>query len=126
VKPRTYGPFPYSPIIHRPRLEWPNGAHIAFWIIPNIEFFALHEPIPAATGTGGTSAPAPDVSNWAIRDYGNRVGVFRVMEVLDRLRYSRHGGAQQRPLRPASRDHRGRTEAQLGMDGAQREQFATP
>ena len=29
MKPRSYGPFPYSPIIDRPRLEWPGGAHVA-------------------------------------------------------------------------------------------------
>ena len=31
MKPRSYGPFPYSPIIDRPRLEWPDGAmgHLA-------------------------------------------------------------------------------------------------
>ena len=41
MKPQSYGPFPYSPIISRPRLEWPNGAHVALWIIPNIEYFSL-------------------------------------------------------------------------------------
>ncbi len=84
MKPSAYGPFPYSPIIHRPRLEWPNGARVALWVIPNIEFFALHEPIPVATGMGGASPPPPDITNWAIRDYGNRIGVFRVMDTLDR------------------------------------------
>jgi allantoinase len=84
VKPGVYGPFPYSPIIHRPRLTWPNGAHVALWIIPNIEFFALNEKIPPGTGTGGGASPAPDIPSWSARDYGNRVGVFRLMEVLDR------------------------------------------
>ena len=49
---------------------------------PNIEFFALDEKVPA--GSGGTGAPVPDVPTWSSRDYGNRVGVFRLMEVLDR------------------------------------------
>jgi allantoinase len=82
MKPSTYGPFPYSPIIHRPRLEWPNGAQVALWVIPNIEFFSLQEKVPA--GSGGTGAPVPDVPTWSVRDYGNRVGVFRLMEVMDR------------------------------------------
>jgi peptidoglycan/xylan/chitin deacetylase (PgdA/CDA1 family) len=82
MKPSIYGPFPYSPIIHRPKLEWPNGARVALWIIPNIEFFSLMEKVPAAAG--GTGAPVPDVTPWAIRDYGNRVGVFRLMEVMKR------------------------------------------
>ena len=29
MKPAPYGPFPYSPIIHRPPLKWPGGAHVA-------------------------------------------------------------------------------------------------
>ena len=82
MKPAPYGPFPYSPIIHRPRLVWPDGAHVALWIIPNIEFFSLAEKIHA--GSGGLGTPVPDIPSWSARDYGNRVGVFRLMQVLDR------------------------------------------
>ncbi|HZT50682.1 MAG TPA: polysaccharide deacetylase family protein [Stellaceae bacterium] len=82
MKPGAYGPFPYSPIIRRPRLQWPNGARLALWIIPNIEFFALDEQVPAAAG--GSGVKAPDVPTWAVRDYGNRVGVFRLMQVMER------------------------------------------
>lgn len=81
MKPRRYGPFPYSPMIRRPECRWPNGARVAVWIIPNIEFFALDEQVPAAAGGGGH---VPDIPSWTVRDYGNRVGVFRLMEVMDR------------------------------------------
>jgi len=80
MKPRAYGPFPYSPIIRRPRLTWPDGARVALWVIPNIQFFSLEER-PAGYGA---SARIPDVVMWSERDYGNRVGVWRLMEVLDR------------------------------------------
>ena len=80
MKPRAYGPFPYSPIIRRPKLTWPNGARVALWVIPNIEFFSLEER-PAGYGA---AARIPDVVMWSDRDYGNRVGVWRLMEVLDR------------------------------------------
>lgn len=79
MKPATYGPFPYSPIIRRPRLAWPNDARVALWVIPNIEFFSLEER-PGGYGAG----KIPDVPMWAARDYGNRVGVFRLMKVLER------------------------------------------
>ena len=82
MKPAPYGPFPYSPIIQRPRLTWPDGAQLALWVIPNIEFFSLMEKVPA--GAGGPGTPVPDIPSWSARDYGNRVGVFRLMEVLDR------------------------------------------
>ncbi|HWN49214.1 MAG TPA: polysaccharide deacetylase family protein [Xanthobacteraceae bacterium] len=80
MKPRAYGPFPYSPIIRRPKLTWPNGARVALWVIPNIEYFSLEE---RPGGYGGTGK-IPDVVMWSERDYGNRVGVWRLMEVLDR------------------------------------------
>jgi len=79
MKPRAYGPFEYSPIIHRRKLQWPKGARLALWVIPNIEFFSLAERIPASP-----TGKLPDVPTWAARDYGNRVGVFRFMEVFDR------------------------------------------
>src|SRR5438045_8674246 len=81
MKPAHYGPFPYSPIIARPRLTWPDGAQVALWVIPNIEFFSLMEKVPA--GSGGPGTPVPDIPSWSARDYGNRVGVFRLMEALD-------------------------------------------
>lgn len=77
VDPQITGPFPYSPIIHRKKLTWPGQARVALWVIPNIEVFSLNERMPAGTGN------IPDVYNWAARDYGARVGIWRMMEVLD-------------------------------------------
>ena len=81
MKPSAYGPFPYRPINRRPNFRFPNGARVAIWIIPNIEFFALTDMIPASAGGGGK---VPDVPGWSVRDYGNRIGVFRIMEVMKR------------------------------------------
>jgi len=80
MEPRNYAPYPYSPIIDRPKLTWPDGARIAFWVVPNIEFFGLDERLSGGPGK------IPDVSAWGKRDYGNRVGVFRMMEIM-----ARHG-----------------------------------
>ncbi len=63
--------FPYQAIVDRPRVTWPNGAYVAVWVIPNIEHFHIE--------IGGE---APDIRNHSRRDYGNRVGVWRMMEVL--------------------------------------------
>ncbi len=82
MQPSSYGPFAYSPITRRPKLTWPNGARLALWVIPNIEYFSLNEKVPVAAG--GSGGRLPDVPGWSVRDYGNRIGVFRLMEVLDR------------------------------------------
>ena len=63
--------FPYQAIVDRPKLAWPNGARVAVWVIPNIEHFHIE-----------IGAQAPDIRNHSRRDYGNRVGVWRIMEVL--------------------------------------------
>jgi allantoinase len=76
MKPRSYGPFDYSAIIDRPPLRWPNGARIALWVAPNIEYFHLDLKL------GGIAAP--NIPAWSERDYGNRVAVFRMMDVFDR------------------------------------------
>jgi peptidoglycan/xylan/chitin deacetylase (PgdA/CDA1 family) len=63
--------YPYEPIIDRKPVKWPGDAYVAVWIVPNIEHFHIDR-----------FDPAPDVRNFARRDYGNRVGIWRLMEVL--------------------------------------------
>jgi peptidoglycan/xylan/chitin deacetylase (PgdA/CDA1 family) len=79
-----HGRFDYSPIAGRPLLKMPRGARVAVWITPNIEHFRWGKPaISLAPMTAGLT---PDVLNYAWRDYGARVGVWRVMEILDKHR----------------------------------------
>ena len=86
MQPQRYGPFEYVPIHRRPKLQWPGGARVALWVNPNIEFFGLDDVMP---GTVNERVPreharVPNVRNWSLRDYGNRVGVWRIMETLTR------------------------------------------
>jgi peptidoglycan/xylan/chitin deacetylase (PgdA/CDA1 family) len=69
--------YPYWPAPERPAIKWPNDAQLAFWVIPNIEHFRFDRP-------GGDARGFPDVYNFAQRDYGSRVGVWRMMDVMDR------------------------------------------
>ena len=73
----------YSPIIERPRLEWPDGARVALWIAPNIEHY---EYLPDFDGLRNPwpRTPYPDAQQYSYRDYGNRVGFWRMADVLDR------------------------------------------
>ena len=76
----------YSAIAERPRLALPDGARIVLWVIVNIEEWNPLEPMPRTVLTppaGGS--PMPDIPNWAWHEYGNRVGFWRMLEVLDRF-----------------------------------------
>ncbi|MBI4529098.1 MAG: polysaccharide deacetylase family protein [Deltaproteobacteria bacterium] len=73
--------YDYAPIIRRKALKWPEGARIALWVAPNIEYFHFDKPI-----RGSGSSHVPDVPGYTLRDYGSRIGVFRLMRVLDKHR----------------------------------------
>lgn len=75
--------FQYSPSIKRGPMEWPNGARMAFWVGLNIEYFALDKPSTSITPI--TATLTPDPLNYGWRDYGTRVGVWRTMQLLERL-----------------------------------------
>ena len=73
----------YSPIIDRPVIKWPNGARVALWISPNVEHY---EYLPDYDGVRDPwpRTPYPDVLQYSYRDYGNRVGFWRMLEPLDK------------------------------------------
>lgn len=76
------GRFAYLPITRRASYRWPNGAGLAVYLGFNLEHFAFGEGLGA--GIGPTS-PQPDVLNYAWREYGNRVGAWRCLELFDQL-----------------------------------------
>ncbi|MGG5809580.1 polysaccharide deacetylase family protein [Falsiroseomonas sp. CW058] len=61
---------------------WPGGARLAVYLGVNLEHFAFGEGLGAELAPGG---PQPDVLNYAWRDYGNRVGAWRLLDLLDEL-----------------------------------------
>ncbi|WP_420623248.1 polysaccharide deacetylase family protein [Candidatus Poriferisodalis sp.] len=73
----------YLPIVDRPRIRWPNDARVALWIAPNVEHYEYLPPRDPQRNTW-TRSPHPDVQGYGYRDYGNRVGFWRMLEVLDR------------------------------------------
>jgi len=82
TNPQEHGRFPYSAIVDRPVLRWPNGARLAVWVIPNIEHFLFDRP--STPITHATMSLVPDVLNYSWRDYGVRVGIWRLMEVMQK------------------------------------------
>jgi len=75
--------YDYSSITDRPRLVWPGGARVAFYVGLNVEHFEVDKP---STSTWqGTAQLVPDPLNYGWRDYGLRVGFWRLLEIFDRL-----------------------------------------
>ena len=79
---RSHERFAYSAITRRPALRWPNDTRLAVYIGFNIEHFAFGEGLGAGIGP---VSPQPDVLNYSWREYGNRVGVWRCLELFDEL-----------------------------------------
>jgi len=75
----------YSILRDRPRLTWPGGARLAFWVVPNIEYFE-YLPTRGHSRDPWPRMPHPDILGYGLRDYGPRVGFWRMMDVFDRYR----------------------------------------
>lgn len=78
-EPNLYDYWPYQ---GRPKIRWPGDKKLAFWIAPNIEYYEWNPPAnpqrkPWPRGN-------PDIVGYSQRTWGNQVGHWRLMELLDR------------------------------------------
>jgi peptidoglycan/xylan/chitin deacetylase (PgdA/CDA1 family) len=80
---KTHGRYAYSAIPRRPDYAWPGRKRLAVYLGFNIEHFDFGAGLGAALGP---KSPEPDVLNYSWRDYGNRVGVWRCLELFDQLK----------------------------------------
>jgi allantoinase len=74
--------YAYVPLPERPDYSWPGNTRLAFVVTTNIEWFAFGAglgPDPAKTGEPQTHR------NYAWRDYGNRIGIWRLLDLFDEL-----------------------------------------
>ena len=77
-----HGRFDYVPIVERKTYDWPGGKRLAFYLALNVEDFAFG----GTMGHTPTSlGPPPDPRNYAWRDYGLRVGIWRIFDLADEL-----------------------------------------
>ena len=80
--------YAYSALPQRAPLRWPGGNALAFWAILYLEHWEL-DPPPGSYRPPGIAGVResffPDYRTHSHREYGNRVGVFRVIEVLEEL-----------------------------------------
>ena len=108
--------YAYAPMPARPRLSWPNGARVAFWVLLHLEYWELDPPKEAVRDPRFVSEFGnffPDYRSWSQREYGNRVGIFRILEVLGPLRHQGDGRRRLGRVRALSRPHRRVLKARL-------------
>jgi peptidoglycan/xylan/chitin deacetylase (PgdA/CDA1 family) len=78
-----HGRFDYQPITRRPDWQWPDGSRLAVYLGFNLEHFAFGAGLGACLGP---PSPQPDVLNFSWREYGNRVGAWRCLDLFTQLR----------------------------------------
>jgi allantoinase len=82
MKLPVHNRYDYVPINRRKDYTWPGGKRLAVYFCNNIEYFAFGTGL-GSDSTGGT---APQTQrNYAWRDYGNRVGIWRMFDLFDEL-----------------------------------------
>ncbi len=80
---RQHGRYAYQPITQRPDFCWPGNQRLAVFIALNLEHYAFGEGIAEDLVP---NMPPPDVLNNSWRDYGNRVGAWRLLEAFQSLK----------------------------------------
>lgn len=79
---QDHGRYDYSPIIERQPFAWPGSKRLAMYVALNVEHFAFDGKLGHTPTSLGTS---PDPRNFAWRDYGLRVGIWRIFDLADEL-----------------------------------------
>jgi peptidoglycan/xylan/chitin deacetylase (PgdA/CDA1 family) len=74
--------FDYSPIVDRAPIQWPDGKRVAFYVGLNVEHFEVDKP--STSLNAATASFAPDPLNYGWRDYGLRVGIWRMVKTFDK------------------------------------------
>lgn len=76
----------WSDLFERKPVRWPNKARVALWVMPILQWFPLNMTAKPFRAPGGLTMPFPDFRHYTNRDYGNRVGIYRILRLLDDLK----------------------------------------
>lgn len=76
--------YDWSILPRRQKVAWPGGARIALWVVPALQWFPLDQKGQPFKPIGALQTAYPDLRHYTLRDYGNRVGIYRIMKALDR------------------------------------------
>lgn len=84
---RSYGMdhdyYDWSMLADRAPIRWPDGKQVALWVNVALQYFPLNQQGKPFAPTGGMTTAYPDLRHYTLREYGNRIGIFRVLKALD-------------------------------------------
>ncbi len=87
---RSYGMdhqrYEWSMLHERKKTQWPNNKKIALWVNVGVQFFPLNQQGIPFKVPGGMTKPYPDLRHYSLRDYGNRVGIYRFFKAFDKYK----------------------------------------
>jgi len=75
--------YPAENLFKQAPVQWPDGKKIALWITVAVEFFPLTPNDGPFRAPGHMVTPFPDYRTYTTRDYGNRIGIYRIMDALE-------------------------------------------
>ena len=74
--------YPYRILPRTKAVQWPGGARIALWVAVHAGHFPMDMPLKPFTAPGGMERPYPSFWDFTQRDYGNRIGIYRLMQAM--------------------------------------------
>jgi allantoinase len=76
--------YAWSMLAQRAPVTWPQGKKLALWVNVSLQHFPLNPKGQPVKLPGSMSMPYPDLRHYTLRDYGNRVGIYRFLQAFDR------------------------------------------
>lgn len=75
--------YSWSMLSDRKKIRWPNNNKVALWVNVCLQFFPLNQKGKPFAVPGGMTMPYPDLRHFTLRDYGNRVGIYRFLNAFN-------------------------------------------
>ncbi len=76
--------YDWSMLANRAPIEWPGKARVALWINVAVQYFPLSQEGKPFAPTGGMATAYPDLRHYTLREYGIRVGIYRLLKAFDK------------------------------------------
>ena len=86
---RNYGMdhnnYTWAMLANRPKVNFKNGKKVALWVNVCLQHFPLNSQGKPFKAPGSLTMPYPDLRHYTLRDYGNRVGIFRLLKTFEKF-----------------------------------------